>query len=154
MPNNLNLVSLTPQGAAQVAALFRASVAHYAANQDEFALLLNAVAQKLELPQQVEFNQPKINRLCHLGEKGGNKTLSRHYLQCWIPFLPYDLEEMEEIAAGKIDVPSLKDLVFPGLPSELRFLRKKKYSATPPLRLYSFIQRIIIACEDKTRGAT
>lgn len=125
MTNSLNLVDLTPEGAAQLAVLFRASVTRYAANQDEFALLLNAVAQKLELPQ-IEFNQPKINRLCHLGEKGGNKTLSRYYLQCWVPFLPYDLEELEDIAMGKMEIPSIKKLIFPSLPSELRFLRKKK----------------------------
>lgn len=121
-----NLVPLTHEGAAQMAVLFRASIAHYAANQDEFAILLNAVAQKLELPHSINFNQPKINRLCHLGEENGNKTLPRHYLQCWEPFLPFDMEELEEIAAGEMELPPVKRLVFPQLPSELRFFRKKK----------------------------
>lgn len=137
-----NLVPLTPEGAAQIAALFRASITHYAANQDEFALLLNAAAQKLNLPQAVDFNQPKINRLCHLGEKGGNKTLPRHYLQCWACFLPFDIEELEDIACGQMEIGSIKKLIFPALPPELRFLRKKKqaprhhYPLPPVILIY------------------
>jgi hypothetical protein len=122
-----NLVPLTSEGARRIATLFRAAIPHYAANQDEFAALLNAVAQKLDFPQAVKFNQPKINRLCHLGEENGQKTLSRHYLQCWEPFLPFSMEELEEIAAGEREIPSVKHLVFPNLPSELRFLGKKKF---------------------------
>lgn len=143
-----HLVPLTPEGAAAIAALFRASVAHYAANQDEFSILLNAAAQNLDLPKSVKFNQPKINRLCHLGEEGGNKTLSRCYLRCWEQFLPYDLDELEDIACGKIELPSIRELVFPSLPPELRFLRKKKqlsrkYPFPPVILVYPASNRCL-----------
>lgn len=136
---SIHLVPLTPEGAAAIAGLFQSSVSHYAATQDEFSTLLNAVAQNLDLPKSVRFNQPKVNRLCHLGEEGGNKTLSRCYLQCWEQFLPYDLDELEDIAAGQIQVPAIRELVFPSLPPELRFLRKKKQ----PLR-YPFPPVILV----------